>query len=201
MEIQQYTDPPFFHIIPRMWRKLSVYAVVLILAVSAYDYAQFRLPFPFGGMRQNNPPPTELVVARWHFGTNGRIGHMGWSHNYPSSERHLNQIIEEATDIDVKPLSYRMVELGSDEVFKYPFAYVSEPGEMLLTEQEVSNLREFIDRGGFVLVDDFDGPWQWAQFESQMKRAFPNRSMFRLTSDHEVFHTYFDVQDLEIWGP
>jgi hypothetical protein len=75
------------------------------------------------------------------------------------------------------------------------------PGEMLLTEAEVVNLRQFIDRGGFVVVDDFDGPWQWAQFESQMKRAFPDRSLFRLTADHEVFHTFFDVEDLEIWEP
>lgn len=120
---------------------------------------------------QNDPPATEFIAARWHFGTNGLIGHMGWSHNYPESDRHLNRFLARATGLDVDEMSYRIVELGSDEVFDYPFAYVSEPGEMQLTDQEVENLRQFVSRGGFVLMDDFDGPLQWAQMRSQVLRA------------------------------
>jgi hypothetical protein len=176
-------------------------AAILTLSFAALNYAQF-FPFnPFNAVRNNNPPPTELVIARWHFGTNGRIGHMGWSHNYPDAEMHLAQLVGEATDVDVQSASYRLVELGSPEVFNYPFAYVSEPGEMQLTEQEVVNFREFIDRGGFVVIDDFDGPWQMAQFRSQMERTFPERDLFALTGSHEVFHTFYDIEDLEIWGP
>ncbi len=44
---------------------------------------------------------------------------------------------------------------------------------MQLTDQEVVNLRQYISRGGFVLMDDFDGPVQWAQMRSQVLRAFP----------------------------
>jgi hypothetical protein len=72
---------------------------------------------------------------------------------------------------------------------------------MLLSNQEVTNLRQFIDRGGFIVVDDFDGPWQWEQFRGQMQRAFPDRKLVPLTTEHEVFHTYFDIEDLTIWGP
>ena len=43
---------------------------------------------------------------------------------------------------------------GVPEVFKYPFAYISEPGKMELSDQEIVNLREYIDRGGFIMVDD-----------------------------------------------
>jgi len=146
---------------------------------------------------QNDPPQTEFVAARWHFGTNGYIGHMGWSHNYPQSDRHLNQFLKRATRLDVEELSYRIVELGSDEVFDYPFAYVSEPGEMELTEQEVENLRQFISRGGFVLMDDFDGPVQWAQMRSQVLRAFPGRDFVPLPIDHRVFSTHSRLEDLQ----
>ena len=152
-------------------------------------------------IQQNDPPPTELIMARWKFGTNGLIGHMGWSHNYPTSEQHLNQLILEATEIDVQPASYRIVELGTDEVFKYPFAYVSEPGEMELTSQEVVNLREYIERGGFILVDDFDGPVQLRQFRSQLKRAFPDRDLFPLTVDHQVFRNFFTIDQLNVVAP
>jgi hypothetical protein len=171
-------------------------APLAAVLVATFAYAQ---GFSWGRrvIEQNDPPPTEFIAARWHFGTNGLIGHMGWSHNYPESDRHLNQFLARATGLDVEELSYRIVELGSEEVFDYPFAYVSEPGEMELTEQEVANLRQFIARGGFVLMDDFDGPLQWAQMRSQVLRAFPDRDFVPLTPDHRVFHTHSDVDDFE----
>ena len=76
---------------------------------------------------------------------------MGWSHNYPQSDLHLNDFLERTTRIDLEDSSFKIVELGSDEVFDYPFAYVSEPGEMELTDREVINLREFILKGGFCI--------------------------------------------------
>jgi hypothetical protein len=150
-----------------------------------------------GRITQNEPPATEFVAARWHFGTNGYIGHRGWSHNYPDSDRNLNEFLARATRLDVEEESYRIVELGSEEVFNYPFAYVSEPGEMELTDAEVVNLREFVSRGGFVLMDDFDGPVQWAQMHSQVMRAFPDGEFIPLTVEHPVFRTYMPPDGLD----
>ncbi|MET0281318.1 MAG: DUF4159 domain-containing protein [Steroidobacteraceae bacterium] len=168
----------------RAWRCILPWAA---LCAAALSYGQ-----GIWGNRiaQNDPPATGFVAARWHFGTNGYIRHMGWSHNYPQSDQHLNQFLARATRLDVEENSYRIIELGSDEVFAYPFAYVSEPGEMELTEQEVVNLREFVSRGGFVLMDDFDGPVQWEQMHSQVRRAFPGAEFVPLTVDHVVFRTY-----------
>ncbi|MET0292357.1 MAG: DUF4159 domain-containing protein [Steroidobacteraceae bacterium] len=139
---------------------------------------------------QNDPPRTEFVAARWHFGTNGYIGHLGWSHNYPQSDRNLNGFLKRALRLDVEENSYRIVELGSDEVFDHPFAYVSEPGEMELTETEARNLREYVGRGGFVLMDDFDGPVQWETMRSEVKRVFPDSEFVALEVDHPVFRSY-----------
>lgn len=179
-----------------MNRSRALLAAVAAAAVLAATLA-YGQGFGRRYIEQNDPPPTEFVAARWHFGTNGYIGHMGWSHNYPQSDRHLNSFLMRATGLDVEELSYRIVELGSDEVFEYPFAYVSEPGEMELTEQEVENLRQFINRGGFVLMDDFDGPIQWAQMRSQVLRAFPHTDFVPLTVDHRVFHTHSDVDTFD----
>lgn len=148
-------------------------------------------------IEQNQPPATEFIAARWHFGTNGAIGNMGWSHNYPQSDRHLNDFLARATGVDVEEASYRIVELGSDEVFDYPFAYVSEPGEMQLTEQEVVNLREFIGRGGFVLMDDFDGERQWLQMRSQILRTFPGKDFVEVPLDHVVFSAHTPLENLQ----
>lgn len=89
--------------------------------------------------------------------------------------------------LDVEEGSYRIVELGCQEVFDYPFAYVFEPAEMELTEQEVENLREYASRGGFILMDDFDESVQWAQMHSQVMRAFPEGNFVPLTVEPPVF--------------
>lgn len=181
---------------------ILVAAVAALLASAASDAQGFRRRGGYA-LDDHVPPATEGAVARWKFGTNGLIGHMGWSHNYPYSERNLNDFVEQTTRLDIQTDSYKLIELGSDEIFEYPFAYVSEPGEMELTEQEVVNLREFIDRGGFILIDDFDNRYydHMAQLREQMYRAFPDRHFERLTGDHPIFDLVFTVRDLKTLEP
>jgi hypothetical protein len=180
-------------------RHTLIAPLVLCAAVCATVVA-YAQPFRFGRqqrMPQNDPPPTEFIAARLHFGTNGDIGNMGWSHNYPSSDINLNEFLERATLLDLEHASYRIVELGSSEVFDYPFAYISEPGEMELTDQEVINLREFIARGGFILMDDFDGDWQWAQAREQVRRAFPDRDFSPIPAAHAVYTVHTPLDNLQ----
>jgi len=172
---------------------LTLGTLVLLCATSFLQAQGFR----FRNFGQNDPPATEFIAARWHFGTNGDIGHMGWSHNYPQSDQHLNDFLERTTRINIDVMSYRIVELGSEEVFDYPFAYISEPGEMELTEQEVINLREFVFRGGFIILDDFDGSWQWAQMASQFRRAFPEQQFVPLSIEEAVFQILNPIDDFQ----
>jgi len=170
----------------------------LILAGATFIYAQrFRQPFRYS----NDAPPTELVVARWEYTAMGKFNGTGWSHNYPSSDQHFAQVISEATNINVKNVSYRIVELGSPEVFDYPFAVVSEPGEMALTDHEVENLRQFIDRGGFVVMDDFDGSRDLSTLQRNLHRAFPDRDLVKLTIDHPIFNVFYRIDALNITSP
>src|SRR3990172_335869 len=91
------------------------------------------------GSFDNTPPDTEFIFARWHYSA-GRFRGDGWAHDYPTAEEHILQIMKETSRIDVERASYRIVELSSPEIFQYPFSYVSEPGEMQLTDLEVVNL-------------------------------------------------------------
>jgi Domain of unknown function (DUF4159) len=178
----------------------TLLVLVVALAASGVVHAQY-----FGrrsGIRvpDNEPPPAELILSRWHFGTNGLIGHMGWSHNYPESEIHLNEFVERTTRVDAHPDAYRLLELGSPEIFEYPFAFVSEPGEMEMTEQEVVNLREYLNRGGFILIDDFDGD-HMNNLREEMHRVFPDRNFERLTADNPLLDIIFAVDDLTSMAP
>lgn len=182
-----------------MKRPSLLVAAVLALVAAGIAFGQFR-----GGRRyriaDNVPPPTELIVARWKYGTNGAIGHMGWSHNYPDAEMNLNEFIGRTTKVHVEDASFRLLELSSPEIFEYPFAYVSEPGEMELTEPEVANLREYIDRGGFILIDDFD-TWHMDNLREEMLRVFPDRVFERLSVDNPIFDLVHLVEDLESMAP
>ena len=64
----------------------------------------------------NEPPDTEFIFARWEY----QDGRGGWAHDYPDAEEHLNQIMDEATGVNVERMSYRIVQISSDEIFDYP---------------------------------------------------------------------------------
>ncbi len=179
-------------------RRWWITGLLLTLGAAAFTYGQGFGRFFYG---QHDTPPTELIIARWQYRAMGKFGGTGWSHNYPTSDQHIAQVISEATSINVTNMSYRIVELGSPEVFDYPFAIVSEPGEMRLSEHEVVNLREYIERGGFVVMDDFDGPQDLAVLKGQLRRAFPEREMVLLTIDHPIFHMFYDIDALSVTSP
>jgi hypothetical protein len=187
----------------RMKRQLTIAltAVLLVIAGAAISQAQ-----RFARYHQNEPPATEFIFARLHYGTGGLgrfqgWGSDGWAHDYPTAEEHINQIMSEATGINVEAMSYRIVEIGSPEIFKYPFTYISEAGEMWLTEEEVVNFREYLNRGGFVMVDDFDNARSLETLRQNLLRLFPDREMFPLSHDHQLFHTFYDTNWLDVDSP
>ena len=171
------------------------FAALITVAMAARVDAQGYCDRIFSA--QPEPPRTELVVARLHFGTNGNIRHCGWSHNYPGSDQNLNDFVETSTRIDIDVASFIVVDLGSDRIFDYPFVYLSEPGEMQLSPLELHNLREYLERGGFILMDDFDGDWQLETMLSEVRRAFPDRYFGPLSPDHEAFRIVLPLENLD----
>lgn len=187
----------------RRTRLLLTLAAIVLVAGGLLEAqrARFGGRNGFGSFNLGDPPPTEFVLARWHYRGWGD----GWSHDYPTAEEHILQIMKEVTGINVERLSYKVVELGSPEIFDYPFSYVSEPGEMELSEQEIQNLREYIDRGGFVMIDDFggqgQGPQEFESFRHNLIRAFPERDMFVLNNEHPMLNTFYQIDSIQTVHP
>ena len=123
-----------------------------------------------------------------------------WHHDYPYAEDLYLSLIREVTGVFTSEESYVIVRLDEDEIFKYPFLYVSEPGYMDLTEKELTNLREYFNRGGFMILDDFRGR-DLNNLRAQMKRVFPQREMFKLDVTHPVFHSYYDLDSIDMDSP
>jgi Domain of unknown function (DUF4159) len=116
----------------------------------------------------------------------------GWATDYPGGDCKLMGAIHRLTGIRVHPNPHVMEILDKD-LFKFPFAYAVEVGGMYLDKEEAARLREYLLRGGFMYVDDFWGPDQFANFEEQIAKVFPEYKMERLPLTHPVFHTFFDV--------
>jgi hypothetical protein len=147
-------------------------------------------------------PKTDFAIARW-YSPNWQGD--GWSHDWPDSEEHILQIIHEVSLIDADRLSYKVVDLSSKDIFKYPFAYMSHPGDIIPSDEEIQNLREYIERGGFVMHDDFggqgQGPWEMENFRSMLRRAFPGREMYELKDDHQLLQLYYSIDGLQMEHP
>jgi hypothetical protein len=155
---------------------------------------------------QDEQPPlvqSKFTLARIRFGTSnlnwfgGRGQGPPWSHDYPRGEQHFMKIMSEVTKVDVNPDGH-IVSFDNDEVFKFPIAYLCEVGFLDLTEQEVRNMSEYLLRGGFLIVDDFRGERELANFRQQMKLVFPDRSLEQLPRDHPIFTCFYDISDLTL---
>ncbi|NIU32177.1 MAG: DUF4159 domain-containing protein, partial [Gemmatimonadetes bacterium] len=57
-------------------------------------------------------------------------------------------------------------------------------------------LRTYLEAGGFLIVDDFWGPEEWAAFEWNMARVFPGRTIEEIPMDHPLFSTFYDIEEI-----
>jgi uncharacterized protein DUF4159 len=82
------------------------------------------------------------------------------------------------------------------DLFKYPYIYAVEVGQMELSDREAARLREYLLRGGFWHCDDFWGLRQWNQFERQIRKIFPDREIVDIPLTHELFHIFYDINEI-----
>ncbi len=122
-----------------------------------------------------------------------------WSHDYPAAGRHLMKIIAETSKTDVTlDTNEPIFSFDDPQLFKYPFVYLCEIGFMNLNDKEIAGLREYLLRGGFVMVDDFRGPRDFAILQAHVKRAFPELELKRLDLSHPVFNCFFSIKTLDL---
>jgi len=126
----------------------------------------------------------------------GRFGGGRWATDFPASDCKFMWGVERLTGVRVFDKSPHLVSAMDPNLFKYPYLYIVEPSGMNLAPQEAKNIREYLDRGGFLHVDDFWGLRQRAVLEEEMEKIFPDKKMVRLDLKHEVFHTFFDVDQV-----
>ncbi|WP_231425456.1 DUF4159 domain-containing protein [Pedobacter sp. Leaf250] len=82
-----------------------------------------------------------------------------------------------------------IVEVGSKELFNYPFVYMTGHGNVVLNDQEIKNLRQYLSNGGFLHIDDNYGLDKFIR--PQMKKVFPELNFVELPSHHAIYNQKF----------
>jgi len=165
---------------------------------NAAEYEDFPLPPDWN-------TKTEWTRARLRYpSVYARFGEedLNWTIDYPRSDRHLLQGIRRLTRIDTRSVE-QVVDLdGSGDVYNWPMMYAVEVGHWDLPDDQAAQLREFLLRGGFLMVDDFHGdqPYhnvvsEWQVFLASMKKVFPDRPIVDLPNSDQIFHTVYDLDD------
>ena len=116
-----------------------------------------------------------------------------WITDFPDSDLNFSFRLQQMTSMRVDP-DGRTLRLTDPELFHYPWIYMVEPGALLLRDEEVPILRNYLLCGGVLMADDFWGDWQWDNFAKQMKRVLPEREFVELPMDHPIFHFVFDIK-------
>lgn len=122
-------------------------------------------------------------------------GRGGWAIDYPDSDLNFSLRLQQLTSLKVNPTPV-IVELSDERVFDYPFLYMIEPGGIHLDDVEVQNLRRYCENGGFLMVDDFWGDYEYRVFHEQIKRVFPDREVEDLDLSHDIFHNVYDLNEM-----
>jgi hypothetical protein len=128
---------------------------------------------------------------------NGRIPSYlkNWYTDYPEGDSNLIKVLTRLTDIDIAPES-RAIPIHHPDLFDYPMIYSAEGGQMKLDFSDARIMREYLDRGGFWMIDDFWGSLEWDAFQREMEKVFPDRPMVEVPRDHPVFHNVFHIDEV-----
>ena len=158
------------------------------------EYYDFELPTDFR-------EPAEWVFARLMYPSIGYGGGMwknggtSWTIDYPKGDRHIAALVRRLSIIDARSVEQPVDLDDDDDVFYWPWLYAVEVGQWDLSDEQAAKLREYLLRGGFLMVDDFHGTQQWDVFVQSMRRVFPDRPIVDLPDDDPIFHTFWDLED------
>jgi hypothetical protein len=145
----------------------------------------------------NVPYDGKFTFARLSYTVYGRSG---WEFDYPAMERHLMTMVAEITELRPHQSGSNIHAMDDPELLKYPVAYLSEPGYWHPSESEVLGLRTYLQKGGFLIVDDFMQN-EWYNFEQQMLRVLPGANIEHLQLGHPVFESFFHIESLDMQYP
>ncbi|MFN7980711.1 MAG: DUF4159 domain-containing protein [Vicinamibacterales bacterium] len=188
-------------------RTSAVVMLLLVVLVSAAA-AQRRFFYGWDETVKNVPYDGRYTFARVRYtpapGGTWAGGRPSWVHGYPLAEQNLMRIMKEVSLLDAHVDDMNVVTLEDPEMFKYPILYIIEVGWWTLSDTGMKNLRAYLQKGGFLIVDDFKvAGWRglpgggWQPFEDNVRRVLPGVQFFDMSPSDPIFHCFFEITTLD----
>lgn len=111
-------------------------------------------------------------------------------YNDPSEGVNMMEFLKRNTVIDVDEPKFYTADIASDEIFDYPFMYITGHGNINFSDEEVKRLRTYLERGGFLYADDDYGMDK--AFRREIKKVFPAQEMQELPFNHKIYNSHFN---------
>jgi hypothetical protein len=126
---------------------------------------------------------------------------MGWATDYPYAGINLMTRVSELTKTPISKdrrgdPNYWVVSADDPALFRCPYLMAADVGTLQFSTEEVSRMREYLLKGGFLWVDDFWGTPAWLQWSHEIKRVLPEYAIFDIPADHPIRHTMFDLRTI-----
>ena len=124
----------------------------------------------------NEPPTLKLGLLKYNGGGD-------WYSN-PTALPNLAQFCNKNMGTNFDP-NYGTVEVGSLDIFNYPFLHLTGHGNVVFSDREAANLRQYLTGGGFLHIDDNYGMDPYIR--PAMKKVFPELELVELPFEHEIY--------------
>ena len=119
-----------------------------------------------------------------------------WAHDFPRADFNFLKILGELTFLKTFIDEGNIRTLDDPDLAMFPIAYMSEPGFWVMDQAEMEGFRAYLQKGGFVIFDDFRENHMYNLF-AQMKKVLPEATWQRLDASHPIFHSFFEINSLD----
>jgi hypothetical protein len=128
---------------------------------------------------------------RWGYSSSNGAGEGWWIVDWPAADNHFTSGVNRLTKVDAG--DPRHLPLLDDHIFDYPWIYATQTGWWDLSDKECLRLREYLERGGFLVVDDFWGAEAWEVFRQTMERVLPGQPITDIGESDAVMHVLYSI--------
>jgi hypothetical protein len=180
--------------------KIAGVTGLALCALTAFAWQGVRYSRYANEMQNPSPDPpdadekTEYAFARLRYRSAGGWRRSSWGTDSNKAEQQFVQGVRRLTRLHARS-SEQIIDVDSDEMFDWPWLYAVEVGHWELSERQAKRLRDYLDRGGFLMVDDFHGAYEWNVFMASLQRVFPDRSAVDIDDQDPIFHVLYDLRE------
>jgi len=130
----------------------------------------------------------------------GRGGAM-WAHDYPRADYNFLAILRETTFVRTHRTASNVVAFDDPDLSLHPVSYIVEVGAWNPTDEEAEALGAYLLKGGFLIVDDFRGPYELDNLAFHLKRALPDHALLPVAESDDIFDSFFRISPSEVVPP